>query len=164
MAPAGSMHGDAAMRLGWRLAHHVETNSLGVVFAAETGFKLSSNPDTVRAPDVAFIARERAERIGIPEGDWPGAPDLAVEVVSPSVKTLFQGGAFPLGICSLDEGFGSGRWDHTGSNQTLWAFFGSRLKSSTNWLRVTSEIRRRRTRCSLRLPACARYQSRTSSG
>lgn len=84
MTPAGSLHGDVAMRLGWRLGQYVETNGLGVVFAAETGFMLSTNPDTVRAPDVAFVSRERVERIGHPEGYWPGAPDLAAEVVSPS--------------------------------------------------------------------------------
>jgi Uma2 family endonuclease len=54
------------------------------VYAAETGFKLASNPDVVRAPDVAFIRRERVEAVGDVEGYWPGAPDLAVEVVAPS--------------------------------------------------------------------------------
>src|SRR5439155_12030612 len=41
-------------------------------------------PDTVRALDVAFVARERVPAEGKPEGFWIGAPDLAVEVVSPS--------------------------------------------------------------------------------
>jgi Uma2 family endonuclease len=54
------------------------------VYAAETGFKLASNPDHVRAPDAAFIRRERLEQLGEVEGFWPGAPDLVVEVVSPS--------------------------------------------------------------------------------
>ena len=83
MPPAGNIHGNRAMRLGWRLAQYVETNGLGVVFAAETGFKLRSNPDTVRAPDVSFISKKRVEEAGEFEGFWPGAPDLAVEVVSP---------------------------------------------------------------------------------
>jgi Uma2 family endonuclease len=83
MPPAGGPHGNAAMRVGRRLAEYVEVHNLGVVFAAETGFRLTSNPDTVRAPDAAFVSRERIERIGIPKGYWPGAPDLAVEVVSP---------------------------------------------------------------------------------
>ncbi len=81
--PAGNIHGNRTMRLGWRLARHVEANNLGVVFAAETGFLLASNPDTVRAPDVAFVTRERVDRAGEFEGFWPGAPDLAVEVMSP---------------------------------------------------------------------------------
>ena len=59
-------------------------HNLGVVYAAETGFKLASDPDTVRAPDVAFIRRDRVEEVGDIEGFWPGAPDLAVEVISPS--------------------------------------------------------------------------------
>ncbi len=83
-APAGSNHGEIAMRLGWRLAKFVEENGLGKVFAAETGFKITSNPDTVRAPDAAFVSRARVEQAGVAEGYWPGAPDLAVEVVSPS--------------------------------------------------------------------------------
>jgi Uma2 family endonuclease len=84
MAPAGSEHGRVAVKLTWRLAEYVETHDLGVVFAAETGFKIGSNPDTVRAPDVAFVRRERIDQIGVPDGFWPGAPDLAVEVVSPN--------------------------------------------------------------------------------
>lgn len=83
MNPAGNVHGRVAMRFAWRLARHVEENGLGTVYAAETGFRLSSDPDTVRAPDVAFVSRARVEAIGEIEGFWPEAPDLAVEVISP---------------------------------------------------------------------------------
>lgn len=83
MAPAGHEHGRVAVRFTWRLAQHVETNRLGVVYAAETGFKIAADPDTVRAPDVAFVSRERLDEIKSASGFWPGAPDLAVEVVSP---------------------------------------------------------------------------------
>ncbi len=83
MAPAGREHGVLAMRIGWRLAQHVEANDLGEVLAAETGFRLSSDPDTVRAPDVAFVRLERVAEAGETRGFWSGAPDLAVEVVSP---------------------------------------------------------------------------------
>ncbi len=72
------------MKFTWRLAQHIEINGLGRVYAAETGFEIHSNPDTVRAPDVAFVSRERLEEVGPVEGYWPGAPDLAVEVVSPT--------------------------------------------------------------------------------
>ena len=83
MAPAGSEHGDLAMRVGWRLAQYVETHRLGKAFAAETGFHLFWNPDTVRAPDVAFVSQQRIEEVGPVTGYWPGAPDMAVEVISP---------------------------------------------------------------------------------
>lgn len=83
MTPAGSEHGYLALKVGRLLGNHVEANGLGRVYAAETGFKLASDPDTVRAPDAAFVARERVEREGPVAGYWPGAPDLAVEVVSP---------------------------------------------------------------------------------
>ena len=48
----------------------------------EVGFKLKSNPDTVRAPDVAFIRRDRIPNVD-PRGFWQGPPDLAIEVLSP---------------------------------------------------------------------------------
>ena len=83
MAPAGYRHGRIAIKLSTRLDQHVTHHRLGVVCAAETGFKLATNPDVVRAPDVAFIRQERVDQVGDVEGYWPGAPDLAVEVVSP---------------------------------------------------------------------------------
>jgi Uma2 family endonuclease len=83
MAPAGHEHGRVAVRFTWRLAQHVETNNLGIVYAAETGFTLATNPDTVRAPDVAFVSRERLAEVKRASGFWPGAPDLAVEAGSP---------------------------------------------------------------------------------
>ena len=82
--PTGMQHGQIASRLNQRLAAYVEAHNLGAVFTAEAGFRLAQHPDTVRAPDVTFIARERIPAEGVPTGYWPGAPDLAVEVVSPS--------------------------------------------------------------------------------
>lgn len=84
MAPAGNVHGYVAMKLGSRLEWFARESRLGRVYAAETGFRLSSDPDTVRAPDVAFVSRARIEAAGEVTGYWPGAPDLAVEVLSPS--------------------------------------------------------------------------------
>jgi Uma2 family endonuclease len=84
MAATGGQHGIIASRLDHRLRAFVEAHDLGEVCAAETGFRLAQNPDTVRAPDVSFIARERVPSQGIPEGYWPFSPDLAVEVISPS--------------------------------------------------------------------------------
>ena len=83
MVPAGNVHGRVAMNLGTSLNNHVKARDLGTVYAAETGFRLAGDPDTVRAPDVAFVSRERIEAVGEVEGYWPGAPDLAVEVISP---------------------------------------------------------------------------------
>jgi Uma2 family endonuclease len=83
MNPAGNVHGRVTMSFAWRLAQYVEEHQLGTVYAAETGFRLASDPDTVRAPDVAFVSRARVEMVGEVEGFWPEAPDLAVEVLSP---------------------------------------------------------------------------------
>lgn len=71
------------MRLGSRLDSHVEKHALGVVLAAETGFIISRNPDTVRAPNAAFIAQARLLKEGLPQSFIPFAPDLAIEVLSP---------------------------------------------------------------------------------
>jgi Uma2 family endonuclease len=82
MSPAGSRHGAIAAELAALLRDFVKPRGLGVVMGAETGFQVSRDPDTVLAPDVAFV---RADRIrgGLPAGFFPGAPDLAVEVLSP---------------------------------------------------------------------------------
>jgi Uma2 family endonuclease len=82
MSPAGHQHGRIAINITIPLGQYVRANHLGAVYAAETGFRLA--PDHVRAPDVAFIRQERLEENGDREGFWPGAPDLAVEVISPS--------------------------------------------------------------------------------
>lgn len=84
MAPSGGQHGRVAIRLSTPLAQYVDAQNLGVVFGAETGFRLAEQPDTVRAPDVAFVRRERVEAVGDPVGYWPGAPDLAAEIISPN--------------------------------------------------------------------------------
>ncbi len=84
MTPAGHTRGRIAMRLAIPLGQFVRENDLGEVYAAETGFLLARKPDTVRAPDVAFVTRELAAAAGDVGGYFPGAPDLAVEVVSPS--------------------------------------------------------------------------------
>src|SRR5690348_3724608 len=70
MAPAGFEHGSRTMRVSGSLYAYVRANNLGVVCAAETGFKLASDPDTVRAPDTAFITRERVEAAGDVKGYW----------------------------------------------------------------------------------------------
>lgn len=84
MAPPGFLHGLIGNDLSWRLAQYVQANGPGVVLAAETGFLLDRNPDTVRAPDIAFVSTSQLDRHGLPEGYFPEAPALAVEVVSPS--------------------------------------------------------------------------------
>jgi len=84
MSPGGSRHGRIGAKILSRLEAYVEAGGLGEVHNADTGFRLSSGPDTVRAPDVGFVTRGRADAVGDIEGFWPGAPDLAVEVISPT--------------------------------------------------------------------------------
>lgn len=82
MTPPGGMHGEIALRFGRYLQAHAEDHRLGRVMV-ESGYWLERNPDTVRGPDVSFLAADRVPPEGLPEGFFPGPPDLAVEVVSP---------------------------------------------------------------------------------
>lgn len=85
LSPGNKRHGKYAMRLSIPLGAFVYAHGLGEVYAAETGFQLDRDPDTVQAPDLAFASRARADAAEEAEGPWwPGAPDLAVEVVSPN--------------------------------------------------------------------------------
>jgi Uma2 family endonuclease len=83
MSPSGWRHGEIAGDIASLLGSFIRQNGLGRVFGAETGFLLRRDPDTVRAPDFAFIANEHLPRAKPSEAFWPGAPDLAVEVLSP---------------------------------------------------------------------------------
>jgi Uma2 family endonuclease len=82
MAPPGGVHGGVASNISYSLQAYNRQHRLGRV-VVETGFCLECQPDTVRGPDVAFVRNERIPPEGMPRGFFPGAPDLAVEVVSP---------------------------------------------------------------------------------
>lgn len=84
LAPAGNKHGYLGSEILAELRNYVKANQLGRTYTAETGFKIATDPDTVRAPDAAFVGQSRLDRVGEVEGYWPGAPDLAVEVISPN--------------------------------------------------------------------------------
>jgi Uma2 family endonuclease len=83
MSPAGFEHGQIAINIGWALKAFVRSHPIGVITGAETGFHIGHEPDTVRAPDAAFIRRERVPPMPV-RGFFPEAPDLAVEVLSPN--------------------------------------------------------------------------------
>ncbi len=83
LAPAGHEHGRLAALITSSLLQHVLKNQLGAVYAAGTGFKLASDLDTVRAPDVAFVSAARLENVES-SGYFPGPPDLAIEIISPN--------------------------------------------------------------------------------
>ncbi len=80
--PPSTHHGAVAGSLYFELSAFVRKGKLGQVFPQDTGFKIASDPDSVRGPDVAFVSKEN--RVQIPEvGFAELAPDLVVEVVSP---------------------------------------------------------------------------------
>lgn len=86
MAPVGGIHGEITLRIGRRLADYVERHGGGEVLVGDVGFVLNlpNDPERVRAPDVAFVSSQRLPGGRLPEGFLHGAPDLAVEVLSPS--------------------------------------------------------------------------------
>lgn len=80
--PAGDEHGSTTMSLSQRIGVFVEDNDLGRCYAAETGFMVAQNPDTVLAPDFAFVAKQRLP--GPPGKKFvPVVPDLVLETRSP---------------------------------------------------------------------------------
>jgi Uma2 family endonuclease len=81
MSPTGWEHGRIVGQLLAILGEYVRSRNLGRA-VTEVGFKLRSDPDTVRAPDVAFVRQERLPS-GKVKGFWNGPPDAAIEVTSP---------------------------------------------------------------------------------
>ncbi len=80
----GTRHGHVAAHIAALLDAHVRRGRLGVVLTNDSGFVLSRSPDTVRGPDVSFVSRQRFEAVEDTTKAFPGAPDLAVEVLSPT--------------------------------------------------------------------------------
>jgi Uma2 family endonuclease len=86
--PSGGQHGEVTMNLTGPMWTHATTEDLGKIVAAETGFVLLRDPDTVRGSDIAFIRKDRIPAGGLPKKFIPFAPDVAVEVVSPTDRMV----------------------------------------------------------------------------
>lgn len=82
--PAGGPHGMAATNLLFLLESHVRRDGLGHAFSDGVGYELVRLPRTVRVPDVSFVRADRLPEGGLGPGLLRLAPDLAVEVLSPS--------------------------------------------------------------------------------
>jgi len=83
MSLPGGQHGKISLKISRLIGNHVESAKLGDCYAAETGFLIERDPDTVRGADVAFVRASRLSEITNPKKHVPFAPDLAVEVISP---------------------------------------------------------------------------------
>jgi Uma2 family endonuclease len=84
VTPTGGSYGWVGQRFGGRLGVFVDQHDLGLTYGAETGFIIEVDPDTVLAPDVAFVRSDRLPPEEVDEKFVPVAPDLVVEVISPS--------------------------------------------------------------------------------
>jgi Uma2 family endonuclease len=83
MSPAHARHGEVSMRIGGLLLNFADRNDLGKIYDSSTGFRLA--PDLLLSPDVSFVSKARLKKILVaPDKFLLGAPDLAVEVLSPS--------------------------------------------------------------------------------
>ncbi len=83
MTPAGYDHCRIVNTIAYLLTAHVRPEGLGEVLTGEPGFYIDRDPDTLRAPDVAFVERGKAQASGR-SGFADLVPDLVVEVVSPN--------------------------------------------------------------------------------
>ncbi len=82
--PPQDPHGGTAIEFIGPLYNFLRQNRIRVLTTVEVGYIVSHDPDTVISPDIGFVSRERIPPSGRPSGFWPFAPDLAVEIVSPS--------------------------------------------------------------------------------
>lgn len=87
MSPAGSEHGRIAAELLLQIGQYAKQHRLGRTYAAETGFLIQRDPDTVLAPDASFVSHDRLAGLTGERGYLPLAPDLIAEVVSPHDRT-----------------------------------------------------------------------------
>ena len=73
MPPSGSEHSHETMWLGHIVCGYILEHGLGFPFGAEGGFLIGRDPDTVRAPDFAFVRKDRVQGGGLPRGFFPRA-------------------------------------------------------------------------------------------
>jgi len=85
MSPSGATHSNIALFIGGHLIAYVRAQKLGEAYGADGGFVISRNPDTVLSPDASFVKKERFVKS---DDFFPGYPDLAVEVISPSDRYM----------------------------------------------------------------------------
>ena len=82
--PAGLRHGEIVGNLLALIWVHIRPNRVGRVFGSDSGVLLETDPDTVREPDIAYVSAERLPLDADLDGYCPVAPDLVVEIKSPS--------------------------------------------------------------------------------
>ena len=84
MSPTGGEHGRVELNVGAILREFVKSRRLGRVFVGEVGIYTQRNPDRIRAADVAYLSDERYARLTSKRGFFDVAPDLVVEILSPT--------------------------------------------------------------------------------
>jgi Uma2 family endonuclease len=84
MPLTGWRHGEIVAQVSFLLKLYLREHPIGRLACNDPGAVLSHTPETLRGPDIGFIAMERVPPEGLPEQWWEGGPDLVVEVVSPS--------------------------------------------------------------------------------
>ncbi len=82
VSPTGMLHESIGMKLGSKLLEFTNKHQLGRVYGSSAGYRMKSG--NVRSPDVSFVRKSRLPQGKSPEGFAHFAPDLAVEILSPS--------------------------------------------------------------------------------
>lgn len=86
--PAGGPHGRVATTVVVLLSAYVDARNLGFVFGDGVGYELLELPRTVRSPDASFVRADRLPSAAVAPGFLKLAPDLAIEVLSPSESVV----------------------------------------------------------------------------
>jgi Uma2 family endonuclease len=119
VSPAGRKHGLVLARILRLLVKHVDKKRLGKVLSGETGFWVRRDPDSVRAPDAAFVSHETLERAEDGEGPYFAvAPDLAVEVLSPDDRWV----AVDRKVREYLDAGAKAVWVVNPESETVWVF------------------------------------------
>ncbi len=84
MSPTSRPHGRILGRVSAPLITHVDENCLGMVYVGDVGIVLETDPDTVLAPDIAFVRGEPHPLAEEQDGYFRILPTLVVEIASPS--------------------------------------------------------------------------------
>ena len=145
MMPPGGIHSIVQLRVGHLLTNWADAGPGGVV-GTDGGFILTRDPDTVRSPDVYYVRADRVPTTGPPEAFWEIAPDVAVEIVSPSntgvelrerLRDFLTAGTRQVWDGFSPHGRGRGAHARRRGGDVIW-------RGSFGWWRHSAGIRSRR--------------------
>jgi Uma2 family endonuclease len=83
MGNSGALHGYVCSILVMTLMNYILPRKLGIILDSSTAFTMKNG--NKRSPDISFVSKEKLQGLDeLPDGFLDGAPDLAIEVLSPN--------------------------------------------------------------------------------